>query len=210
MAPQLTLRWLGHACFAVTYQDFTVVFDPFEDNYVPGFGCLDVEADLVLCSHNHRDHGAAHVVSLRSGRHNPFQITTLETFHDPEGGALRGKSLIHVLQAGNLRLAHMGDIGCPLTPEQIQALQGLDVALIPIGGFYTIGPAEALTVMTQLKPKVAVPMHYRLGNLGFPIVAELTEFLSLLPAHISYSTDTMTIDENTQPQVAVLKFMGGR
>lgn len=35
---QLELRWHGHACFSLTCQNFTVVFDPYEDNYVPGFG----------------------------------------------------------------------------------------------------------------------------------------------------------------------------
>ena len=47
---QLELRWHGHACFALKCKEFTVVFDPYEDNYVRGFGALDVAADLVLCS----------------------------------------------------------------------------------------------------------------------------------------------------------------
>ena len=52
---QLTLRWHGHACFSLTCDDFTVVFDPYEDNYVPGFAPLKVSGDLVLCSHQHND-----------------------------------------------------------------------------------------------------------------------------------------------------------
>ena len=34
---QLTLRWYGHACFTVTCREFTVAFDPYEDNYVSWF-----------------------------------------------------------------------------------------------------------------------------------------------------------------------------
>ncbi|MFR8819270.1 MAG: hypothetical protein ACLVGW_03625 [Evtepia gabavorous] len=34
---QLTVRWHGHACFSLTCRDFTVVLDPYEDHYVPGF-----------------------------------------------------------------------------------------------------------------------------------------------------------------------------
>ncbi|MBQ5583563.1 MAG: MBL fold metallo-hydrolase, partial [Ruminiclostridium sp.] len=96
---KLELRWLGHACFALKYKDFTVVFDPFEDNYVRGFGALDVAADLVLCSHFHNDHGAAYVVQPLEGHENPFQVTGIQTFHDPEGGKLRGENVIHVLEA---------------------------------------------------------------------------------------------------------------
>ena len=47
---QLTLLWYGHACFTVTCREFTVAFDPYEDNYVPGFAPLHLQADLVLCS----------------------------------------------------------------------------------------------------------------------------------------------------------------
>ena len=119
---QFELVWHGHACFSLTCREFTVVFDPYKDNHVPGFGPLDLEADLVLCSHQHDDHNAAQLVRLRNGRENPFHITTLETFHDPEGGALRGMNTIHILESGGLRLAHFGDLGCALTPQQQEAL----------------------------------------------------------------------------------------
>lgn len=206
---QLTLRWHGHACFALTCRDFTVVFDPYEDNYVPGFAPLDVQADLVLCSHQHGDHGAAHLVKPRTGHENPFQITTIETFHDPEGGALRGNNTIHILQAGPLRLAHFGDLGCTLTPAQLAELSGLDVALIPVGGFYTIGPEEAKALIDTIRPKVVVPMHYRLGGVGLPAIAELDEFLAQIGGdYVYYPGDTLTINQGTKPQVAVLTYKG--
>ena len=72
---QLELRWHGHACFELACKGFTVVFDPYEDNYVPGFGALDVAADLVLCSYTqHNDHNAAHVVRPLEGHENPLAI----------------------------------------------------------------------------------------------------------------------------------------
>lgn len=64
---QLTLRWYGHACFTVTCREFTVAFDPYEDNYVPGFAPLHLQADLVLCSHQHNDHNAAGLVKPSAG-----------------------------------------------------------------------------------------------------------------------------------------------
>lgn len=205
---QLELRWHGHACFSLTCQNFTVVFDPYEDNYVPGFAPLDLEADLVLCSHQHNDHNAAHLVRLRSGGKNPFRITTIDTFHDPEGGALRGTNTIHILEAGGLRLAHFGDIGCPLTPQQREVLSGLDVALIPVGGFYTIGPQEAKALMREISPKITVPMHYRMGDVGLPAVAELDDFLALVGNYVYHPGNSLTINAGTEPQIAVLTYQG--
>ena len=205
---QLELRWHGHACFTLKKDDFIVAFDPYEDGYVPGLAPLDLEADLVLCSHQHGDHNAAHLVRPREGHENPFRITEISTFHDPEGGALRGENTIHLLEAGRLRVAHFGDIGCTLTPAQLAELKGLDVAMIPVGGFYTIGPEEAKALMDAIRPKVVVPMHYRLGNMGFDAIGELGDFLALAEDHIYYPGDTLTINEGTKPQIAVLKYMG--
>lgn len=205
---QLTLRWHGHACFSLTCDGFTVVFDPYEDNYVPGFSPLRVKGDLVLCSHQHGDHNAASVVQPGDGAANPFQITEIATFHDPEQGRLRGENTIHVLQAGDLRVAHFGDIGCPLTPAQAAELQNLDVAMIPVGGFYTIGPAEAKELIDTIRPKVIVPMHYRMGAVGLPAVGTVDDFLALVEDYVYYPSDTLTINAGTKPQVAVLTYQG--
>ena len=150
------------------------------------------------------------MVKPLTGHENPFTVTEIHTFHDPEGGALRGPNTVHLLQAGRLRVAHFGDLGCELTPAQIADLQGLDVAMIPVGGFYTIGPEEARALIDQLQPKVVIPMHYKLGELGLPNIAELEEFLSLVEGYVYYPGNSITVNEGTQPQVAVLKFTGNK
>ena len=200
---QLTVRWHGHACFSLTCRDFTVL-DPYEDHYVPGFPPLRLTGDLVLCSHQHNDHNAAEIVTLRTGRPNPFRITKIPTFHDPEGGRLRGENTIHLLEVGKLRVAHFGDLGCPLSPAQKAELQGLDAAMVPVGGFYTIGPQEAKALLDDLRPKVFLPMHYRMGAVGLPAVGQVEDFLSLVENYVYYPTDTLSLDEGTKPQIAVL------
>ena len=203
---QLTLRWYGHACFTVTCREFTVAFDPYEDNYVPGFAPLHLQADLVLCSHQHNDHNAAGLVKPITGHQNPFHIIEIPTFHDPEGGRLRGDNIIHVLEVGKLRIAHFGEFVCDVTPAQTAELQGLDLALIPVGGFYTIGPREAKNLIEAIRPKVVVPMHYRMGKIGLPNVAQVDDFLSLVEDYVYYPTDTLTINEGTKSQIAVLSY----
>ena len=203
---QLELRWNGHACFSLTCRGYTVVFDPYEDNYVPGFGPLDLEADLVLCSHGHGDHSAAHVVKLRQGGTNPFTITEIHTFHDPQGGALRGENTIRILEAGGLKAAHFGDLGCELTPTQLAELQGLGIAMIPVGGFYTIGPEEAKALVDKLGARVVVPMHYRMGDVGLPAIRELDDFLALVGDYVYYPGNSITVNPGTKPQVAVLTY----
>ena len=111
----------------------------------------------------------------------PFTIRTVETFHDGEGGALRGPNTIHILSADGVAVAHLGDLGHPLSPEQIAAIGPLDAVLIPVGGTYTVDAAGAKAVCEALHPKCAVPMHYRHAPCGLPNVAGVEDFLSLWP-----------------------------
>ncbi len=203
---QLELRWHGHACFTLTSSDFTLILDPYEDHYLPGLPPLNLTGHQVLCSHDHRDHNAAQVVQIQARQENPFQITTMETFHDHEKGKLRGKNTIHLVQCGSLRIAHFGDLGCTLTPTQLAELGKLDVAMIPVGGFYTIGPQEAKELVDAIRPKVVVPMHYRMGACGLQSVEEVTEFLSLIGDYIYYPGNSLILNAGTKPQVAVLSY----
>jgi len=204
----MKLIWNGHACFTIATAQGTAVLDPYEDNYVPGLAPLKLTADKVLCSHGHRDHGAVDVVAL-TGNEPSFAVETISTFHDPEQGALRGPNTIHIISAEGLRVAHMGDLGCELTQEQIDKLQGLDAVIIPVGGFYTIDAAQAKAVTEQLKPRVIIPIHYRSETFGFPVLAEVGDFLSLCDNVVRYEGNTLELTADTPAQTAVLTYCAG-
>lgn len=119
MNEKLTITWLGHSCFKVESGGYSVVFDPYADGKVPGLKPLRIEADEVLCSHEHSDHNFREAVTLRNRNvASPFRIQEISTYHDEKQGDLRGKSTIHILDDGVFRIAHMGDLGCELPKEQ--------------------------------------------------------------------------------------------
>ena len=111
----------------------------------------------------------------------PFALRAVETFHDDQGGALRGTNTIHVLSAGGVTVAHLGDLGHRLSPEQIAAVGTPDVLLGPVGGVYTVDAREAKAVCETLNPRCVIPMHYRHAPYGLPNVAGVEEFLALWP-----------------------------
>ena len=110
---QLTLRWHGHACFTLTCQDFTVVFDPYEDNYVPGFPPLHLSADLVLCSHQHNDHNAAGIVSLRTGHEIPSTSQKSPLSTTPKGANCGGPILFICWKWGSSGWPTLGTLAAP-------------------------------------------------------------------------------------------------
>lgn len=176
----IQIKWLGHSCFRVECQGYAIVVDPFEPGSVPG--CKDIAevADQVLCSHGHHDHNYREGVTLRESRgESPFQVTELPSFHDDCQGTKRGPNTIHLLEAEGMRVAHFGDVGEMPQPQVLEQLQNVDVALLPVGGFYTVGPKEAKAIVDAIQPKVVIPMHYRSESFGFDVLGTVEDFLRL-------------------------------
>lgn len=201
----MELKWNGHSCFTLTTAQGSVVFDPYGEGSVPGLAPLRLCADLVLCSHEHRDHGAREAVAL-TGRTPSFQVEALPTYHDDAQGSLRGPNTIHIVSAEGMRLAHLGDLGCPLAPEQEARLKGVDVLLVPVGGYYTIGAAQAQALVQALAPRVVVPMHYRSPSFGYDVIAPLDDFLALRQDVVRYPANTLELTPRTPAQTAVLLY----
>src|SRR4029078_12534118 len=63
-----------------------------------------------------------------------------------------------------VHVCHLGDLGHLLTEEELSELGPIDVLLVPAGGNFTIGPAEAAEVVAQISPKIVIPMHFALDG----------------------------------------------
>ena len=203
----MKITWLGHSCFILESGGFRALLDPYHE--VPGLPDTEAEADAVYCSHDHFDHGYTEKVRLTSGRENPFSVTEVQTFHDGKGGTLRGSNVIRKFTAGGVSVAHFGDLGHPLSPEQLAELGGFVAILIPVGGFYTIDAAGAKAAADAVGASVVVPMHYRDGAVGFDVLSTLDSFTGLYPPEqVKRYGSSLTIEKGMEKQVAVLTAAG--
>lgn len=197
----MKLKWLGHACFQLTLDNGKVlVTDPFDDTV--GYPPLKLRADAALSSHAHFDHnyfdaleGDPIIVNTPGTREVcGATVTGVESFHDDARGAKRGTNLIHVIEADGLRVAHLGDLGhLPDTDAQKAALTGLDVMLIPIGGFFTIDTPTAIAIIETYRPRCAIGMHFANRYCHFTVSDE-SEFVrrtgaQTLPNEIALTSD---------------------
>ena len=200
----MKITWYGHSCFAVEHAGYTVLLDPYYPDKGPGLCLPTLSAHKVLCSHQHADHGAAEIIKILPGPENPFTIRTVEVFHDHHSGEHRGANTVHILEADGIRVAHLGDLGHLLTPEQAQKLQWLDAVMIPVGGHYTIDAAEAKQVVNAIHPRVVIPMHYQGHGYDYPVIAPVENFLDLCENVHEYVNNTIEITPDTKAQTAVL------
>ncbi len=174
----MQIFWKGQSCFQLITglpagRQVKIVIDPFSEEI--GLRLPKLEADILLTTHSHEDHNNIKAVGGPSAGSGPFliqgpgeyevkgvYIKGIPSFHDEE----TGENTIYIIEVEDLKICHLGDLGQKeLTEEQVEGIGEIDVLMIPVGGVYTISSKEALKVMSQIEPKVTIPMHYALPKL---------------------------------------------
>ena len=196
----MKITWIGHSCFLIEKDNFKIVIDPYEPESVPGIKEVKETANMVLCSHEHHDHNYRQGITLTCDHNNPFSIKQIHTYHDDVQGAKRGTNIIHIIDDGKQKIAHMGDLGCMIDADMIEQLQNIDILLIPVGGFYTIDGNQAAKITKILQPRIVVPMHYRddLVPFGFNVIDTVDTFIHNM-------NDVMTSNDSTFESNIVFK-----
>jgi L-ascorbate metabolism protein UlaG (beta-lactamase superfamily) len=167
------IKWFGHAFFQIASSAGTrVITDPFGNM---GYPMPEVWPHVVTVgresgNHNNVALAKGEPLVLRGqnlGTNEWNQVNT--TFRDvliynvpihTRGipGYFKGSAF--VFEMDGLCICHTGDVGEPFNEDQLELIGHVDIVLLPVGGAYTMGPENAKKVTEQLKPKIAVPMHY--------------------------------------------------
>jgi L-ascorbate metabolism protein UlaG (beta-lactamase superfamily) len=172
------ITWLGHASFKIVAPEGVIYVDPWK---LTG----GEKADLILITHDHHDHLSPDDVK-RLQKPDTTIVTIAASAKQLQGDvrvvkagdtlSVKGikiqavpaynpgkqfhpKALGHVgflFTAGGRTIYHTGDT------DFIPEMAGIqtDVALLPVGGKYTMTASEAAQAVNRIQPKVAVPMHW--------------------------------------------------
>ncbi len=214
----MIITWLGHSCFKLqdkTGADgVTVITDPYGKD--TGLKLPSLEADLVTISHDHEDHN-----NVAAVKGNPFVISCageydvkgvfiegIDSYHDQVKGKERGGNVIYRLEIDDISVAHLGDLGHVLEDTELEKLVGTDILLIPVGGKYTLDAKLAVEVISQIEPRMVIPMHYRHPDLKFEL-DDLDKFIKELGIKPTYE-EKLKISKKDLPteemELVVLSF----
>jgi len=172
----LQIRWHGHSCWEIT-NDKTLVTDPHDGKSI-GIQAPSVMGDIILVSHDHYDHNSVKTVEKtdskiitdeRKRNINNVEIMGIPSFHDESHGAKRGSNIIYKFKMDGIRFCHLGDLGHELDENTVDEIGEVDVLFIPIGGTFTVDDQQAWNVINMIKPRIVIPMHYKIGGLSLPI-----------------------------------------
>ncbi len=181
---------LGHASFKIKGKSAIIVTDPYKPEFTGLKFPKHIEADIITVSHNHEDHNYSQIVDSLPGKNkivfsgpgeyeaSGVEITGISTYHDNKNGAERGTNTIYKIEVDGLSIVHLGDLGHKLSETEEETLGDIDILLIPVGGSYTLDIDKAADLVTQLEPKIVIPMHYWRQGLksGFTL-ASVNQFL---------------------------------
>lgn len=212
----MEITYFGHSSFRLRGKTATVVTDPYGE--AAGKFPKEVEADIATVSHGHDDHNATKLLSSSfivdgAGEYEVKGVSVIgvHTWHDDKNGIERGANTIYVIEMDGLRIAHLGDLGHKLNEDQLEEMGPIDVAMVPVGGVYTIDPKRAVEVVRQVDPWVVVPMHYQQAGLDpqtFGKLVGVEEFLKEMGKSGIEPTAKLVISTDRLPselQVVVLE-----
>jgi L-ascorbate metabolism protein UlaG (beta-lactamase superfamily) len=187
----MQIIWHGQACFQIILnrnkdEKLVITIDPFSEEV--GLKLHSVEADILLITHDHHDHNNKKAISGK-----PFLIEGpgeyeikgvfirgIEASHDKSQGKERGKITIYTIEAEEMKICHLGDLGQKeLTLEQVEQIGDIDILMIPVGGIYTISAQDSPKIISQIEPKIVIPMHYFLPKLKIKLEG-LDKFLKIM------------------------------
>lgn len=213
----MEISYLGHACFKITGKNISILIDPFLPEKV-GLKLAKQDADVLAITHKHRDHDFHEIMKSEyllldsPGEYEvrESEIQGIESYHDDKKGEERGKNTIFTFEVDGLNVCHLGDLGTELSSEQLDKMDGVDVLMIPVGGYYTIDSKQAVKVVSQVEPKIVIPMHFNNGSSAETNknLAKLDDFLHEMGVTPS-AQDKLKVTKKDLPEeleVVVLKY----
>ena len=99
----MEITWIGHSCFRIEEDGYSLIIDPYEDGSVPGLANVRESADAVLCTHEHGDHNFRDGVTLKNSGKPALRVEAIDTFHDDEQGIKRGRNRIYKQDIHHIR-----------------------------------------------------------------------------------------------------------
>lgn len=206
----MEITWYGHGCFRMNERGtLTVVTDPYSGPDAPS----GLKADVITIS---RDHPEANNIAAVSGaqRGDVRQIVGPGEYEmggvfitgiamKPEKGREGAKCTVYALNFDGMTVAHLGGLSFVPSQQQIDALETINILLLPIGGEGELSPTQASEVISMIEPNIVIPMGYN-NRGGREMLGKFLKEMGLATATPSESLKVTRRDLPEGTQVIVL------
>lgn len=170
----MEITWHGYSCFRMNERGtLTVVTDPYDKSVGDELGKL--KADVITISRDAPAHNNANAI-VGAQRGDVKQVAGPGEYEIGgvfiTGVAMKNaksegkqKSTAYAFNFDGLNVVHLGGLSFVPSQSQVDALETVDVLLIPVGGGDGLSAAHASEIISLIEPSIVIPMHYRAEGL---------------------------------------------
>ena len=208
----MDLKYIGHSAFEIKLENNSIMIDPFV-SHNPKYNWHDSNITDIFVTHAHSDHlgQAIEIAKEKLAKYCKEQgckvrsvnfggwldydwgrAVFVPAFHTSSlpDGRYAGEAAGIVLNVENINIYHAGDTGLTSEMKTIKELYCPNIAMLPIGGHYTMDVEHAAVAAHWIGAQTVIPMHYN----TFPeIQADLEKFMTLIRIQ---NTNCVVLDPN--------------
>lgn len=157
----------GQTCFKINYQKnkdgaFSILINPFEKE--TGLRPPKKDCDILIS------------LLEKSSEQGVFLINGPGEY-DVKGAYIRGfyvkgkkdeanENIIYIIEAEDIKICHLGALSYnEIAPDQLEEIGDIDILLVPVGGGDVLDSKNAIKIMSQIEPKITIPMMYKISGL---------------------------------------------
>jgi len=165
--------WKGQFCFEfiTAYQkgkQISIIVDPY--SAALGLKPLKLKGDILLVTHKDSN------INIKTIFGEPFLIDGPGEYEIKEVfiQGISINTIIYTIEAEGMKICHLGNFKQKeLTSDQLEKIGEVDILIIPVGGVDTINSREAPKLISQIEPKLVIPMSYKIPKLNPPAGGKL-------------------------------------
>ncbi len=174
----MIIQWYGQTCFRIQAKTLktepVIVIDPYDKS--TGLRVPSLSADIVLLTDKRSEFSNVSSIKSNTPDQVPFIIvgpgeyeardvfiTGLPSKPDKKDKMIKS---IYSIQVEEINLVHLSNLSQENLSEKIlEEVEGVDILMIPVGGGNTLDAKQAVELISQIEPRIIIPMYYRLPGL---------------------------------------------
>lgn len=198
------INWYGQGCFKIQSKDLDILISPF-DVKESGLRTPRIKKGLILA-------GKLNQKTSQDSSAEIFSISAPGEY-EKEGIFIYGlvpkddyPVIIYRIEIEGVSIVHLGGVNHLLSDEIVDELGDVDVLMIPVGGKNMLGAEKAAKVISQLEPRIVIPMNYKIP--GLKVNLEGVDHFCKEMGVKKTETDKIIVKKNNLPQeteITILK-----
>ena len=160
------LYWLGESSFKIKTDRATILIDPADKK--TGLSQSALAGDIIIISHTLAT-DTRRVKPLEDSQFtvsSPGEYETRDVFIYGYPG--KNNTVLYLIKADKLSFALLAGVSEALDDKALELFEGADIAAVPVGGQGVLSGKLADAVISQIEPRIVIPMNYAILKLAIP------------------------------------------